>query len=68
MNDKIVMLMEFDNVRAVKLLIDNTDKVPVSTDSPSIKIICNVGVANIDKFGVRQMETVYSVVPNLNLW
>ncbi|PIK53217.1 putative vacuolar protein sorting-associated protein 41-like [Apostichopus japonicus] len=30
-NDKIVMLMEFDNVRAVKLLIDNTDKVPIKS-------------------------------------
>jgi len=28
-SDRIVMLMEFDSSAAVKMLLDNTDKIPV---------------------------------------
>lgn len=36
-NDKIVMLMEFDEERAVKLLIENTDKVPIKSVVDQLK-------------------------------
>ena len=38
-SDKIVMLMDFDKERAVALLLDNTERIPVSRKSSIISLI-----------------------------
>jgi len=46
-SDRIVMLMEFDSSAAVKMLLDNTDKIPVC-DQQIIGVLWSLSVFGIN--------------------